>query len=169
MLFSEEYQNQLKDMHNSRTWGTTAAAYIKVIKQFLPETGTVLDYGSGIGGFKKALGPTPLQIIEYEPAKPELANNNIPCDFVVCIDVLEHIEPELIDNVLDDLQRCALQGGYFMISCKLARKTLPDGRNAHLIVEPPDWWESKLKERFRIVKHRKTDTAYWVEVAKKRA
>jgi len=167
MLYTEEYQKQLQDMHQGRVWGTTASAYIKTIKQFLPEEGTVLDYGAGAGGFKKALGPTPLQIVEYEPGREELANNNIPCDFVVCIDVLEHIEPELIDEVLDDLQRCVLVGGYFMISCKLAKKLLPDGRNAHLIVESPDWWQEQLSKRFRIVKHRKSDTAYWVEVAKK--
>jgi len=26
-----------------------------------------------------------------------------------------------------------------------ARKTLPDGRNAHLIQESQDWWLSKIK------------------------
>ena len=167
MLLSDDYRAQLEKIHKRRHFGSTAQKQIKTIKRFLPEEGTVLDYGSGAGGFKRALGTTPLQIVEYEPGKEELANNNIPCDFVVCIDVLEHIEPELIDNVLDDLQRCVLSGGYFTISCRPAKKTLPDGRNAHLIIEKPEWWEAKLKERFRIVKHRKTETEYWVEVAKK--
>lgn len=166
MLLTEEYRAQLHQMHRTK-FGSTAEKYISTIKRFLPESGSVLDYGSGSGGFRKAMGETPLQIVEYEPGKPEYANNNIPCDFVVCIDVLEHIEPDMIDSVLDDLQRCALSGGYFTISCRLAKKTLPDGRNAHLIVEPPEWWEAKLKERFCIVKHRKTAEDYWVEVKRK--
>jgi len=33
---------------------------------------------------------------------------------------------------------------YHLIACHPAKKTLSDGRNAHLIIEKPDWWKSKL-------------------------
>jgi hypothetical protein len=34
--------------------------------------------------------------------------------------------------------------GWFRIACYPAKKHLPDGRNAHLIVESPDWWRKQL-------------------------
>jgi hypothetical protein len=58
---------------------------------------------------------------------------------VACIDVLEHIEPKLLENVLDDLQRVTREIGFFTVSTVLAEKTLADGRNAHLIVEGPEF------------------------------
>jgi hypothetical protein len=34
--------------------------------------------------------------------------------------------------------------GWFRIACYPAKKYLPDGRNAHLIVELPEWWRKQL-------------------------
>jgi len=34
--------------------------------------------------------------------------------------------------------------GFFRIACYHAKKHLPDGRNAHLIVESPEWWRDKI-------------------------
>ena len=34
--------------------------------------------------------------------------------------------------------------GWFRIACYPAKKQLPDGRNAHLIVEKPEWWREQL-------------------------
>ena len=69
----------------------------------------------------------------------------------MCIDVLEHVEPELIDNVLDDLQRVTSKKGYFTISCRPASKILKDGRNAHILIQPKEWWKKKLEPRFKII------------------
>jgi len=71
---------------------------------------------------------------------------------VTCIDVLEHIEPELLENVLDDLQRVVDKYGLFTIHTGPAQKILPDGRNAHLIQQPLAWWSEKLIKRFTILK-----------------
>jgi predicted transcriptional regulator len=41
---------------------------------------------------------------------------------------------------------------YHLIACHPAKKKLKDGRNAHLIVETPDWWKNKLsKYNWKIV------------------
>ena len=40
---------------------------------------------------------------------------------------------------------------YMVAATRPAKKTLPDGRNTHLIVENRDWWERKLSEYWRIV------------------
>ena len=34
---------------------------------------------------------------------------------------------------------------YHLIACHPAKKCLSDGRNAHLIIESPTWWRSKLQ------------------------
>ena len=46
---------------------------------------------------------------------------------------------------------------YHLISCAPAKLILPDGRNAHLIQQEPDWWKQKhldlgyeiIKEEYR--------------------
>ena len=73
-----------------------------------------------------------------------------PSDLVACIDVLEHIEPDCLDAVLDDLARVTARVGVFTIATGPAAKTLPDGRNAHLIQEAPEWWMPKLFRRFKV-------------------
>lgn len=151
-LFTTDYADMLHSEHQNSPWGHTAQKYVKSITKYanqLDET-HILDYGAGRGGLKKAL-PKNFTVTEYEPGRPDTRSNNTPHNYVVCIDVLEHIEPDLIDNVLDDLKRITLKGGYFTVSTRLASKILKDGRNAHLIVENFEWWTEKLSQRFEIV------------------
>jgi hypothetical protein len=37
-----------------------------------------------------------------------------------------------------------------VIANRPAKKLLPDGRNAHLIQQPRDWWLPRLAQRFAI-------------------
>ena len=65
-----------------------------------------LDYGAAsLGKTLEEIFKRPLKIHHYDPAMPEWSEPPAPCNFVACIDVLEHIEPDLLDNVLDDLKR----------------------------------------------------------------
>ena len=70
---------------------------------------------------------------------------------LVCLDVLEHIEPELLDSVLDDMKSLMLEIGFFSVHTGPAKKFLSDGRNAHLIQEPPSWWLPKIESRFEVM------------------
>jgi hypothetical protein len=67
---------------------------------------------------------------------------------VTCIDVLEHIEPDCLDNVLDDLERLAEVLVFLTIHTGPAAKVLSDGRNAHLTQQPIEWWLPKIWNRF---------------------
>ncbi len=89
-------------------------------------------------------------IWEYDPAIPHKDTPPRPADFVVCIDVLEHIEPDYLDTVLEDLARCTLGVGYLVICTTKSIKTLPDGRNTHLIVQDEVWWRDKISQYFAI-------------------
>ena len=156
VLVSDEYREQLEKIHSTQEWGNTAKNKWKEITNIaeeLQET-TILDYGAGQGSLRKKLQeefPDKYTIVEYEPGKEKLSALPAPPNCVVCIDVLEHVETELVDNVLDDLKRVTIKKGMFSISTRLAQKILPDGRNAHLTVKPLEWWEPKLKERFNIL------------------
>jgi hypothetical protein len=71
---------------------------------------------------------------------------------VICTDVLEHVEPSYLDEVLRNIADKTNKLAYFVICCRPAGQNLPDGRNAHLIVQPHEWWEKKLLEYFNTVK-----------------
>jgi hypothetical protein len=69
---------------------------------------------------------------------------------VVCTDVMEHIATPDIPEVLRDIFSFAEKGGFvfFGISCALSKnKAFPDGRNVHLTVQPPAWWEETISVR----------------------
>jgi hypothetical protein len=102
----------------------------------------VLDYGCGKGNL--GIGR------KYDPAIPEYAKDPDPADLVVCTDVLEHIEPECLEDVLKHIQSKCRKKAFFVISTRPAKKILPDGRNAHLIIQPSGWWVSTLSRYFSI-------------------
>lgn len=156
---SDEYKNLLRWEHQNTPgkWGHTANRMVEVILHYVDSVNLteILDYGSGHGGFgiavKNKYGNTKYSVYEYEPSDNQKSEMPLPRDFVICIDVLEHVEPEYLSNVLDDLQRVVLKYGYFTISCRRATKILKDGRNAHLIVESPEWWRRHIECRFNII------------------
>lgn len=115
-------------------------------KQTLAEALTDSDYG--VAG--NALRFTGKKIIGYDPALEGLDEPPEPADLVICGDVLEHIEPECLDAVLDDLARVTKKTLFVVVSTIPAKKKLKDGRNAHLIVKPMEWWMPKIAERFHV-------------------
>jgi hypothetical protein len=86
---------------------------------------------------------------------------------VACIDVLEHIEPDCLDDVLDHLKHLTGKIGFFTVSCIPAKKTLPDGRNAHLIQESPEWWLPKITDRFALQSFQRSPDGFVVLVSPK--
>jgi hypothetical protein len=151
-LISAEYRAMNAALHRSDlSYGVGGQQHVEVVKQLAETDGirTVLDYGCGKGYLAKLL---PWPIWEYDPAIPEKAALPRPADLVVCTDTLEHIEPDKLGPVLEDLQRCVKQIGYFTIHTGASRKVLADGRNAHLIQEGRAWWETRLAQFFTIGK-----------------
>jgi hypothetical protein len=119
---------------------------VRDLAKSLPAT-TILDYGAGKRTLERALG---FGIANYDPAIEEISAPPDPADLVVCTDVLEHIEPECLDAILDDLRRLTVRAVLLSVATRPAKKTLADGRNAHLIQEPTEWWLPKLWSRWKI-------------------
>lgn len=169
LLISEEYREMQRKLHENPDYGVASVGYAPIVAQVIEAVGVaeLLDYGAGKGRLGLALKQhiqRPLKIHHYEPAVPEWSAPPAPCVFVACIDVLEHIEPHLLDNVLDDLQRVTVGAGVFTVHTQPAIKVLPDGRNAHLIQQPPRWWLSKFTDRFELVTFNRMPMGFWVGV-----
>ena len=75
---------------------------------------------------------------------------------------MEHIEPDLLDNVLDHLRALVKGVGFFTIHTEPAEKVLPDGRNAHLIQQPAAWWLPRILQRFELVTFNRIPKGFWV-------
>ena len=163
MLISPEYQAMQSELHAKGNYGTASLAYGAVISRLVDLTGaeTLLDYGCGsMRNLLSVLKPEKdVQYLGYDPAIPEFSHKE-PADIVTCIDVLEHIEPDLLDNVLDDLFMLVGTYGYFTVHTGPAVKTLSDGRNAHLIQQPSSWWLPKFLQRWDLVKFDETSHGF---------
>lgn len=173
-LISEEYRQMQRQLHENPNYGVASVQYAPLVADILQATGAteLLDYGAGKGRLGMTLREhlkRPLTIHHYDPAIPDWSAPPAPCGFVACIDVLEHIEPHLLDNVLDDLQRVAAGVGVFTVHTFPAVKVLPDGRNAHLIQQPPSWWLPRFMERFELVTFNRMPQGFWVAVERKTA
>lgn len=161
-----------QQLHENPHYGMASVGFAPLVAQVLEVTGAaeLLDYGAGKGRLGESLRQhvkRPLVIHHYDPAIPHWSAPPAPCEFVACIDVLEHIEPALIDNVLDDLKRVTIGAGVYTIHTGAAIKVLPDGRNAHLIQKPPDWWLPKFLGRFDLVTFNRIQNGFWVGVERK--
>jgi hypothetical protein len=157
-LISASYRNQLETLHSSGVFGTVARSYAPMVAAVINklEVTHVLDYGCGSNlSLAKALHEKNLvkhkfKYQAYDPCVPEYAALPVPAELVACIDVLEHIEEDSIDEVLDHLQSLTEAVGVFSIDTGPAVKVLSDGRNAHVLQRPPEWWLPRLMCRFEL-------------------
>lgn len=158
MLISPDYQSVLKAMHARETWGNKGHKHIELFWSHYQSLGahTILDYGSGTESLRQELEKRtpPVPVACYDPgvigreALPE------PADYLVCTDVLEHIEPENIGRVLDHMVSVTLKGAYLNVALTRAKRFLPDGRNAHILLLPPSQWFVMMTALpWRIVRH----------------
>ncbi len=152
MLVSPEYQAQIQQLHkDDPSWGSTgrhfAPLVLKVVQDYAPLN--ILDYGCGKQSLSRSLPE--FHITGYDPGVPGIDTPPAPVDFVICTDVLEHVESAMLDDVLDDLQRVVKDVLFVAVSTVDAYQILSDGRNAHLVVKPLEWWLPKLMNRFSII------------------
>jgi hypothetical protein len=150
---TDSYAALNRQLHEQNDgYGASSWRHMQKVLDLRERTGseTVLDYGCGKGMLKKALG-NPDWMREYDPAVPGKDTRPEIADLVICTDVLEHIEPELLDNVLTHIIRVTAKAALLIIATRPAGKNLPDGTNAHKIIENDDWWRAKLEEKFFII------------------
>lgn len=167
-LRSKEYANQLFAKHRLMKWGRGGHSHLRTVMDWAQVIGarSVLDYGCGQGTLRqhaeKEFSKDIIRVSEYDPGIRGKDHLPKPAQMIVCTDVLEHIEPDLIDNVLKHQFALAERGAFFVIALRPARETLPDGRNAHLLIRQPQWWlDSLMDAGWKIEKH-ETRKGLWV-------
>ena len=123
-----------------------AAGVAALVARF--DATSVLDYGCGEGSLKKALAPmvgSRVRIDEYDPAIEGKDHAPSFADLVVCTDVLEHVEPEYLSATLAHLKVLARKAVFVVVATRPSNKTMLDGRNAHLIIRPAEWWQGQAE------------------------
>lgn len=152
-FISRTYREMMQEMR-AEGWGKSAykrAEQIASIASFL-RVESILDYGCGQGTLLQQLGKIKwegLNRIDFHEYDPCVISKNlfpVPSDLVLCLDVLEHVEEEFVDRVI--LHLWALAKKFLLITVSLceADAVLPDGCNAHLVVQPKDWWDEKMRQ-----------------------
>ncbi len=125
----------------------------------LTEADTILDYGSGKGQqYERPIidvGGGQIDLVidfwdvgaidcfdpGYEPYS-ELPSEQY--DGVISTDMLEHCPEEDVDWVIDELFSFAKLFVFANVASYPAKKTLPNGENAHCTIKPLDWWREKF-------------------------
>jgi hypothetical protein len=171
---TEDYRKLQQELHQNPNYGVASLHFAPIVAEIIKKTGvkSLTDYGAGKQNLLKALtqaGVTGFEYFPYDPAFPEYGEPK-KADLVCCIDVLEHIEPELIDNVILDLAKITPNLGFLSVHMEPADKILSDGRNAHLIQMPSSWWLKKIVEYFEVVQlqsHQIMGNGFWLIVRPK--
>ena len=167
-LISPEYLAQQKAMHEGpRGYGGKGSKWADHAERIYrrAHAGSLLDYGCGEGSLAKALRPRGVAVREYDPAIPGKDAAPKPADIVVCSDVLEHIEPGRIDVVLAHLRAMTAIECLAVIALEPANKSLPDGRNAHILLRPVEWWRERLAAHgFGVTEELRLDHKMWAVV-----
>jgi len=150
MLISDGYRWLNEKLHmEDPHYGISGKKFTQYVENLTKvyKTEDILDYGCGKGTLAESLK---FPIRQYDPAIPRYSFRPEPADLVICTDVMEHIEPECLTEVLDDLKRLTKKAALITIATRPAVKHLSDGRNAHLIQRGLDFWLPLMWERFHI-------------------
>jgi hypothetical protein len=154
-MITDQYKAQLVELHAKQKWGAQGwkclPDVLRAILELKAHTPSLLDYGAGEQTLKKTAewALPQVRVTSFDPGIPGI--DKMPSgvfDIVTCTDVLEHIEPQFVDKTLDTLRRYTKGAAILYIACTPAKTMLPDGRNAHLTVESPEWWLPKLQSRW---------------------
>jgi hypothetical protein len=149
--------SQYRKMHDDAHFcGRSIYAHADRIAKLVKATGaqTILDYGSGKGRqyhegriqeLWGGIWPT-----LYDPAVPGIDRRpEGTFDAVLCVDVMEHVPEDEIEETLADIRGYTRFWSYFSIACEPAKKLLPDGRNVHVTIKPQAWWLARIGDAFR--------------------
>lgn len=151
-LITDDYKKTQEELHATGKYGVTGPKYAPVISEMVNrlEVQHLLDYGSGsrLSLMKALKVDHKLKYQAYDPCVEKFSSPPVPAEMVCCVDVLEHIEEDKIDAVLDHLMELTEAVAFISVNTGPAAKTLSDGRNAHILQRPAEWWLPRLMCRF---------------------
>ncbi|HET6941100.1 MAG TPA: hypothetical protein VFH89_02950 [Sphingomicrobium sp.] len=154
-VISDEYRAEQQELHKNPKYGVASLSFAPVVRALLRlgSCTSLSDYGAGKCNLKRALRLRDGGQVRYQPYDPAFPDYGAPqpAELVTCIDVLEHIEPKLLDAVISDIASISRKLAFLTIHTGPAKKTLSDGRNAHLIQESTSWWLAQFEPYFDVL------------------
>ena len=173
-LISPEYQAQIEKMHNKKPWGGACRGKAQMLNKYMIMSGakSLLDYGCGRSDLKKEFDATYATysyiINEYDPGIPKLAGDPPVSDVVISFDVLEHVEPDKVDNVIKHIYDKCNMWTYHKICTRAATGAFPvTGKNLHLTIKPGYWWLQKFEPYFEFLETNVNEGYCWFLASKK--
>jgi len=153
VLITKAYRREQANLHKNKRYGAASKKFAPMVLVLMDELHplSILDYGAGKCALRVALEDSiqGIKFVEYDPGvKTIRALPHEKFDLVCCIDVLEHVEPQCLESVIWSLKSRVAGAAFITIHTGPAGKFLSDGRNAHLIQQPMEWWVAKLCEYF---------------------
>lgn len=134
---------------------------VKHLKDTDNEVKSILDIGSGRGNvITTLLEHFPMNIITSADLKKfhdytcnfielDLSKdfNLAKYDLITCLDVMEHLEENLVDRVFKSIS----EASKFQVFSIANHKDAPYEIDLHLTIQDCDWWTNKLEKYFEII------------------
>jgi len=144
MLISDNHRSQYQQYFDQLSFDHKPNRWQDKVERLYHQTNSksVIDYGCGIMASLSEFSDLP--IINYDPGVPAYSQLPPPADLVVCLDVLEHVEPDCMEHVLNHVILLAQKALFVTISTQESTKLLPNGAPWHCFVRDKHWWREKL-------------------------
>lgn len=145
---SEYMLEQNEKFHSYRPdYGTFGKKWKKGVLSLKERTDseTILDYGAGKQSLAKSFD---FSIQNYDPAVKEISELPSPADLLICTHILEHIEPDLLINILEHIKYLTNKAFLIVVDPGPSNKIMPDGRDSNLIQKSVKEWQEQLKNFF---------------------
>lgn len=145
------YAAQLAKEHDGSKWGSTGGKYsgndvVRILRE-RPYIKTVLDFGAGKGSMGKLIASHGIEVdwTNYDPGMPEYSVlPDKQFDLVTTTDVLEHVEPDRIKDVIKALVERTGKVLYNDIACTPTGKLFGEGpykgQDLHILLQNPEEW-----------------------------
>ena len=141
--------------------GKSTLAFAPIIKKIITYENIkcMIDYGCGKGNFYRNafnLGNTQIPPLSkfwginiklYDPCYEKYSKfaKDETFDLTICIDVLEHVPETDIEWILKRFLKISKKFIFINVACYEAIALLPDGKNAHINIQKPNWWSNKIE------------------------
>ena len=167
-IYKELHKHGVNKEKSENTFdGKSLKDYIIAIKQLIDKYNckSIIDFGCGKAklynekifvnntSYKNVLDYWKVKdYILYDPAYYKYEQYpDRKKDCVICTDVIEHIPPQDVSQLIKEIFSLANKAVFINIAGYKAIKSLPDGRNVHLSIKSSKEWENiiaKIKMEF---------------------
>lgn len=159
--------NRIWDRQEYRQWSPGENAIDNFLRNCPWKPGdSLVDLGCGTGRAGAALATHGLNVVLLDFCVKaievrdlpvirhniwELYNTGLQWDWVYCVDVLEHIPEEMVEDTLKGIAHTTRKGGYLQIALFEEGCGRLINERLHMTVKSYDWWYNKIISHVNII------------------